>query len=423
MGKVTELFGNIVENSVSVNPQRAASLLRAAYTANGLQKRFLPEGHLLAHQRYVAVMDNQAITRPLRNPDQSAIVNLFFPCELLHALDISPQFTEGLSCYLNGAKCEQVFIQQAEASGVPPTYCSYHKILLGAVYSGVLPKPRFVASTSLACDANMTTFRSIAETYQVPHFMIDVPGRYCEDAVRYVAGQLSTLAEDLQSLTGSRLDEETLREVIRRENRSLALYRKHFQLLADRYIPTDVTSEMYKIFPTHILLGTPEAETYFKLLYQDTQAAEKSAGEKRILWVHTIPYWQRFLREQFNHVPGRQLLCCDLNFDFTEPLDESRPYRSMAKRLLKNSLNGPLENRTNKMLEMAKHLRADGVVFFCHWGCKQTLGGVSLARNLLQQEGFPVLMLDGDGCDRNNANEGQMSTQLQAFLEMLEGNQ
>jgi benzoyl-CoA reductase/2-hydroxyglutaryl-CoA dehydratase subunit BcrC/BadD/HgdB len=29
-------------------------------------------------------------------------------------------------------------------------------------------------------------------------------------------------------------------------------------------------------------------------------------------------------------------------------------------------------------------------------------------------------VLDGDGCDRENVNDGQMTTRLQAFLEILE---
>ena len=31
-----------------------------------------------------------------------------------------------------------------------------------------------------------------------------------------------------------------------------------------------------------------------------------------------------------------------------------------------------------------------------------------------------MLILDGDGCDRSNTGNGQMSTRIQAFLEMLE---
>jgi benzoyl-CoA reductase/2-hydroxyglutaryl-CoA dehydratase subunit BcrC/BadD/HgdB len=69
---------------------------------------------------------------------------------------------------------------------------------------------------------------------------------------------------------------------------------------------------------------------------------------------------------------------------------------------------------------MAGQLKADAVVYFCHWGCKQTLGNARLMQDILAAEGIPVLVLDGDGCDRKNINDGQMVTRMQAFLEMLE---
>ena len=60
------------------------------------------------------------------------------------------------------------------------------------------------------------------------------------------------------------------------------------------------------------------------------------------------------------------------------------------------------------------------MVLFCHWGCKQTAGAAQLIRRQLEGAGWPVLVLDGDACDRANCMEGQMSTRFSAFLEMVE---
>jgi benzoyl-CoA reductase/2-hydroxyglutaryl-CoA dehydratase subunit BcrC/BadD/HgdB len=249
---------------------------------------------------------------------------------------------------------------------------------------------------------------------------VDVPLVCTANTIDYVAGQLRSLTASIEETLGMRLEEDRLREVIRSANRSLSLYREHYRLLAAKYLPGDVTSEMHKLFPTRILLGTPEAEEYFRLLLEDTRAAAPAGGEKRILWAHTIPYWQDSIRDLFGFNARRQLLGCDLNYDGMEALDEARPYESMARRLLTNMLNGPVENRAARLTEEARFLRADGVIYFCHWGCKLTLGGARLIQEGLEREGFPVLVLDGDGCDRKNINEGQMSTRLQAFTEMLE---
>ena len=72
-----------------------------------------------------------AIIRPLSRGGNSAIVNVFFPCELLQAFGIHPLFAEGLSCYLNGAWAEKYYLRTAEEAGVSPNFCSYHKALLG----------------------------------------------------------------------------------------------------------------------------------------------------------------------------------------------------------------------------------------------------------------------------------------------------
>lgn len=177
---------------------------------------------------------------------------------------------------------------------------------------------------------------------------------------------------------------------------------------------------MYTLFATHILLGKPEIEQYFEQLCEDAKNAPVFQGGNRILWVHSLPYWQNSLRTILNFSEENQLLCSDMSFDALFEPDPEHPYESMARRLLDNTFNGPMSRRADKIAEMALKLHANGVVFFCHWGCKNTIGGAGLVRDRLEQEGIPMLTLDGDGCDRRNINDGQMRTRLEAFLELLE---
>ena len=101
--------------------------------------------------------------------------------------------------------------------------------------------------------------------------------------------------------------------------------------------------------------------------------------------------------------------------------DPEHPYESMARRLVSSSFNGGAARRAERAVELARRLHADGAVYFCHWGCKQTSGAAQLVKGRLEEAGFPTLVLDGDGCDSGNVNDGQMVTRLQAFLELLEG--
>jgi len=101
-------------------------------------------------------------------------------------------------------------------------------------------------------------------------------------------------------------------------------------------------------------------------------------------------------------------------------MDPEKPFESMARRLVYNCNNGGAARRIETALSYAKRLHADGVLLFSQWGCKQTMGLSQLAKSALEAEGFPTLVLDGDGCDRRNVAEGQMLTRVNAFLEQLE---
>ena len=92
----------------------------------------------------------------------------------------------------------------------------------------------------------------------------------------------------------------------------------------------------------------------------------------------------------------------------------------MAERLIKNTFNGPATRRIERLRTLAEVTDADGVVLFCHWGCKETMGASQLAKRELEAAGIPTLTLDGDGCHRSNNPEGQSATRMGAFLEMLE---
>ena len=99
--------------------------------------------------------------------------------------------------------------------------------------------------------------------------------------------------------------------------------------------------------------------------------------------------------------------------------DPEDPYDAMARRMVYHGLNGSAVRRIEAGIRHAKDVKADGAVWFGHWGCKHTLGAAQLAKKKFEEAGIPMLLLDGDGCDRSHGGEGQTSTRLGAFLEML----
>ncbi len=61
---------------------------------------------------------------------------------------------------------------------------------------------------------------------------------------------------------------------------------------------------------------------------------------KRILWSNIMPFYSETLKEYLNLNRNCQLLVCDYNFDNLDEMDYNHPYEALAKKFLKNRLNG-----------------------------------------------------------------------------------
>jgi benzoyl-CoA reductase/2-hydroxyglutaryl-CoA dehydratase subunit BcrC/BadD/HgdB len=415
---VVDVFGESVEKLSDTNLSRARWLLKTGWEAQDLKYKFHPDKRLIPADRYLAGLMMDTMLSPLKKPEESAIISIFAPCEMLQEAGLHPYSAESISCYLSGSKAERLFLQQAENSGIAETLCSYHKTFYGAAEKGLLPKPRCIVYTTIMCDANMLTFRALAELYQVPVFAIDVPLQQTEDNVKYVAEQLEALGAFLEENTGRKVEPEALTQRLRVSRRTLEKFREFQMARADRYIPTDLVSPLYCGITNNILLGTPEEERYVDMLLRDVKQAPPKKG-KRIYWMHTIPFWSDAVKEELYFSERAQIVGCELSQVYEPDFDPERPYEAMARRLVYHSLNGSVTRRIEAGIRHAKEAGADGAVWFNHWGCKHTIGGAQLAKKKFEEAGLPLLILDGDGCDRSHGGEGQTSTRLGAFLEML----
>ena len=135
--------------------------------------------------------------------------------------------------------------------------------------------------------------------------------------------------------------------------------------------------------------------------------------------MHLMPYYQETLKGYFNYQEKYYLKACEMNLDYMEELDTAHPLNALARKMLNNLYNGPYERKIKRVAELVEELPADAVIHFCHWGCKQSSGGVMLLKEELDRQNIPLLVLDGDGMDRRNSHDGQIRTRFEAFLEVL----
>lgn len=416
---VIKVYGNIIKKNMVKKPSTSLGMIKLglSYEYNRLSK-FPEKGIPQAYAR-LNTLCLKLLLDSLKDPDRSAWVNLFAPTEILHSFGINPLSIEAFSSFMSGFKCEDFFIDSAEKNGIAETLCSYHKTFIGAIEAGVLPKPKFAITTSMVCDANINTFRYLSDKYKVPCYTIDVPNEYTKQAEAYVVEQLKEMINMIEEITGQKFDEVKLKETIERENMSKQYLKNYLKYQSHKYYPNTLTLQMYMLFTSHISIGTAETLDFYKLLYEDIKKAPESSALK-VFWVHLLPFYHETLREYFNLNPQFQILGYDLNLDYLEEMDVSHPLESIAKKMLLNIYNGSYQRKISAIMNLVHELQADAVINFCHWGCKQSSGGVMLLKEALKKESIPMLIIDGDGVDRRNSHNGQIKTRLEAFWEIIE---
>ena len=437
--RVLDWFGTTVTDLVDERPDISAYWLTKAFEVKRFQTRHLPERDQLPAGREGARVALEGVTGALEHPDEAVLTSIFMPTEIFQAMGLRPFAAEALSDFITGAHAEEGFVRMAEQRGVPETYCSFHKILLGAAAARVLAPPRLIANCSVACDANNTTFKWLATTLDSPHVYIDVPYEYDEDACTYVADQLRDLARITEETYERTLDVERLKAAVARSQATLDAMARTLPLRRSRYLANDMGLEMQEALALHLSLGTTDSLGMAEQMLHDLPHAETFDGLS-IVWMHSAPYFSPPLQQMLDRNHAAQIVASDTCFsqvdlaDWTHETegdparmvqtrawshDASEPWEAMAERLIKNTFNGPAQRRVELTRKLVELTGADGVICFCHWGCKETLGTSQLAKRELEAVGIPVLALDGDCCHRANNAEGQIATRVGAFLEML----
>lgn len=427
---VVDRFGSVVgEQAQAGKPAAARNLLLTAFRAKKFQTHYLPERFQPGWGRIASRIALDDMVEPLSHPERAVLASIFMPTEVFRAAGLLPYSAEALSGFVAAANAEQSFVAEAEATGVAETYCSFHKALIGTAEMGVVQPPAFIASCSVACDANSLTFKSMAGQLGVPHCFVDVPYDVSDASVAYVADELRELAATMAA-HDHRVDEARLLGLRRDSLASLRALAKSLPARRGKCLRNTMGQEMQAALALHLSLGRPLTRKMCEQMPRDFAEAAPYEGLS-LVWMHVPPFFQEPLQRMLDNTDGAQIVASDMCFDtvgdptgadlaaYEKALAAGDAYAFMAARLVYSSFNGPGSRRIERALNLARQTGADGVVCFCQWGCKQTLGLSQLAKEALEAEGFPTLVLEGDGCHRANTSNGQVETRMGAFLEML----
>ena len=416
---VVATFGKVLEANAFTHPKRARRILLTGWRLQDAALALAPDKRLPSSRRYVSKVAMDCILDSLSHPDEAVAVSAFAPSEPLLAMGLKPLSVEQVSCFMAGSKAEEAFIQRAENIGFPSTLCSYHKTFLGTLESELMPSPRCTVYTNVACDGNLVTFPHVADMRDIPAFGIDVPAEHGEEAVSFVARQVHELARFLEDVLGRPFDGDSFRVHVERGCVSAMYYRDFLAAEKGRRLPSSMVTEMYAFLMNHVLMGSRETERFCRMLAEDMARAPEATGIP-LVWLHTMPFSQYPVQRRFDFSDEAHITASDLSADpMLIDVDPTDPYDAVARRLVHSCFNGSYEHRVRCAIDLVERSGAMGVVLFNHWGCKATIGASKMIKEGIEEAGIPCLVLDGDGVNPSNRSDGQTSTRIDAFLEML----
>jgi benzoyl-CoA reductase/2-hydroxyglutaryl-CoA dehydratase subunit BcrC/BadD/HgdB len=351
--------------------------------------------------------------------------NIFVPCELLWGLGLVPFYPEtwaGLGASLG---LSRLGVEGAEAQGYPVDLCTVHRSAAGLRAAGLYPRVDAYVATSNTCDVTSQMLASTAHAQGRPFFFLDVPQGEDETAVAYLTAQLQQLVEGLTKELGVPFDPERMRQSIRLSNRARTLVLEVAELREANPAPLRGSALLDQLGVLTSMFGHPAGVTYYRALRDYTLERircgepEQANQRVRLYWMHLKPYFPTEFLPHMEDDLGAVIAFEETSSVWWDRLDEEQPLRSLARKILGNYYNGPVERRVDMALRHISRYRCVAAVHFSHWGCRQSSGALHVLRGRLRRHGVPLLVLDGDCVDPTNLPMGPLRTRVEAFVEML----
>jgi benzoyl-CoA reductase/2-hydroxyglutaryl-CoA dehydratase subunit BcrC/BadD/HgdB len=364
------------------------------------------------------------------------------PVELLRALGYEVFFPENHGALLGASRVANDVMPRAHALGYSPDVCSYLTSDIGSYLArrtplerhGLAGVPRadvLVFSTN-QCREVRDWFEFYAREWRVP--AVGVTSFREVDAVEdhqidAVVRQLEALVPSLEAVAGRRLDAVRLEQAVARSKRCSDLWRDCLGSAAARPAAITFFDATIHMAPAVVLRGTEEACGYYEALHEELSGRVRvGAGalprERFRLYWDGMPIWGK-LRDLSNLFGGLEtsvVASTYCNSWIFEALDPRDPLRSMARASLELFIarsEGPKQRYLERMIES---FSVDGVVFHDSRTCPNNSNArFGLPQRLRRDTGVPVLVLDGDLNDLRCYSDEQARTNLEGFVEQLEG--
>lgn len=348
-----------------------------------------------------------------------------FPVELLWAFDVVP-FDFEIACNNlpdvmggNGSK----FMIASENLGYSRNICSFDRLIIGCLHKGLLPDGDLFLTSSYYCHGKAKTNEVVANHQGKESILLDVPNEISPAAVNYVVFQLKQIARKLEEITGTSLDMDRLKEVVRLSNEARTSLLEVNRLMKTRPCPWNGVESCLLGLGGALFWGSPVRNEIHRLLI-DQMADRIEKGKKipedyRILWFPWVPVQRTNYFATLKEVRANVVMS-EPSIVWWDSLDEENPLEALALKTLQDPHVGKAERRINNLLQCIEDYEIDGVIHFSTPSCYHENGAYRIISDAIKEKGLPLLNLNGDMSDERNYSGEDSAIRLNAFLELLD---
>ncbi|MBO1223675.1 MAG: 2-hydroxyacyl-CoA dehydratase [Candidatus Scalindua sediminis] len=353
---------------------------------------------------------------------------LFVPSEIIFAMKLYPFSLEVAAALCSKFGQSSHSLAEADLSAIPTDVCSFHRTALGNAYMGVYPRPLFLAGTTTICDSNLKTIQICKSITGKESIILDVPYEMNDNSIKYLTNQLISLAKCMEEVTGKKMEKHALAEAIDLSNQAREKMIELNHVRQDPLSPLAGHDALGFMVPSHYLAGSQYSVDFYTAMVDELSgviATRRKNGEVadekeiRLLWLELKPYFKADVFDKIKNAGKTKIVFEEINHVYWDKLDPDKPYESLARKLISNHNNGPLEKRLEVIKMLAKDYNVDGIIAFSTWGCRRNNAAIPTIKKELNREGYPLLNLDGDCVDDGNYMSGQVATRTEGFVEML----
>jgi benzoyl-CoA reductase/2-hydroxyglutaryl-CoA dehydratase subunit BcrC/BadD/HgdB len=365
------------------------------------------------------------------------------PCEILTAFGFTVHFPENHGALIGTRKIAHELIPRAVGIGYCAETCAYMNSDIGAALADASPlkdafgidgppDPDLLVYSTNQCREVQEWFGFFGRLRDAPVMGIRPPlhlGEVTEDHVSFVRGRLARLIGQIEAEFGLKLDYSKLEEAVALSSRASTLWREVLDTARSRPAPITFWDGLIHMAPVILLRGSPIAVEYYEeLLSEMHQRVGDGVGavydERWRLYWEGMPVWPKLreLAEKFfdlRSVIAASTYCNSWAF---EPYAGGDPLTWIARTSLEIFINRDEITKQAFLRQMFDRFGIDGIIFHNARTCpNNTNSRYGMPQRLRDECGIPALVLDGDLSDVRFFSTAQTMTNIEAFIEQLEG--